>query len=191
MVPRRVPQCERVRSFPASVSAVLDWGAYAEIVPETSSSSDAHSAHDPRTIDAPVNHCFGCSPVNPVGLRLQFVIDASASGGVTATAPVQLTRLYEGPAGYIHGGVIATLVDEAMSKLNKPLKVSAMTRRLEIEYFRPSPVDVLLTLVGRHVRREGRKLFHLAELLNTEGEMLVRAKGLFIVIEPSASRESA
>jgi acyl-CoA thioesterase FadM len=82
-------------------------------------------------------------------------------------------------------------MDEAMSKLNKPLKVSAMTRRLEIEYFRPSPVDMLLTLVGRHVRREGRKLFHLAELLNTEGEMLVRAKGLFIVIEPSASRESA
>jgi uncharacterized protein (TIGR00369 family) len=165
--------------------------AYPENVPETSSNPDANSAHDPRTIDASVNHCFGCSPVNPVGLRLKFAIETSGSGDVTATAPVQLTRHYEGPIGYIHGGVIATLMDEAMSKLNKPLKVSAMTRRLEIEYFRPSPVDVLLTLVGRHVRREGRKLFHHAELLNTEGEMLVRAKGLFIVIEPSASQESA
>ena len=157
--------------------------AYAEIVLEKSSNSDANSAYDPRAIDAPVNNCFGCGPGNPVGLRLKFVIETSASGGVTATAPVELTRFYEGPAGYIHGGVIATLMDEAMSKLNKPLKVSAMTRRLEIEYLRPSPVDMLLTLVGRHVRREGRKLFHFAELLNPEGEMLARATGLFIVIE--------
>jgi acyl-coenzyme A thioesterase PaaI-like protein len=100
-------------------------------VPEKSSNSNA--TYDTRTIDAPVNNCFGCSPVNPVGLRLKFVIETSASGDVTATAPVELTRFYEGGAGYIHGGVIATLMDEAMSKLNKPLKVSAMTRRLEIE----------------------------------------------------------
>jgi acyl-coenzyme A thioesterase PaaI-like protein len=166
---------------------VPGWEAYAEIVPEKSSNSDANSTYDPGTLDASVNHCFGCSPVNPVGLRLKFVIETSASGGVTATAPVQLTRFYEGGAGYLHGGVIATLMDEAMSKLNKPLKVSAMTRSLEIEYLRPSPVDMLLTLVGRHVRREGRKLFHHAELLNTEGETLVRAKGLFIVIERPAA----
>jgi uncharacterized protein (TIGR00369 family) len=152
-------------------------------VPEKFSNSDADSVYDPRPIDAPVNNCFGCSPVNPVGLRLKFVIETSASGGVTAAAPVELTRFYEGPAGYIHGGVIATLMDEAMSKLNKPLKVSAMTRRLEVEYLRPSPVDMLLTLVGRHVRREGRKLFHVAELLNPQGETLARATGLFIVIE--------
>jgi uncharacterized protein (TIGR00369 family) len=164
----------------------LKWArtkAYAEIVPEKFSNSDANSAYDPRTIDPPVNNCFGCSPVNPVGLRLKFVIETSASGGVTAAAPVELNRFYEGPAGYIHGGVIATLMDEAMSKLNKPLKVSAMTRRLEVEYLRPSPVDMLLTLVGRHVRREGRKLFHVAELLNPQGETLARATGLFIVIE--------
>jgi acyl-coenzyme A thioesterase PaaI-like protein len=152
-------------------------------MPEESSNSNANAAYHSGATDAPVNHCFGCSSVNPVGLRLKFVIEASASGGVTATAPVLLTRFYEGPPGCLHGGVIATLMDEAMSKLNKPLQVRAMTRRLEIEYLRPSPVDTLLTLVGRHARREGRKLFHLAELLNPEGEPLVRAKGLFIVIE--------
>jgi uncharacterized protein (TIGR00369 family) len=141
-------------------------------------------------INSAVNNCFGCSPVNPVGLRLEFAIETSASGDVTATAPVKLTRFYEGGAGNIHGGVIATLMDEAMNKLNKPLEVRAMTRHMEIEYLRPSPVDMLLTLIGRHVRREGRKLFHVAELLNTEGETLARAKGLFIVIESAASPES-
>ena len=145
--------------------------------------SDTNSAQVFRGINPDVNNCFGCSPINPVGLQLNFVIETSASGAVTATATVQLTRLYEGGAGYIHGGVIATLMDEAMSKLNKPLKVRAMTRHMEIEYLRPSPVDIRLNLVGRHVRREGRKLFNVAELLNTEGETLARAKGLFIVME--------
>ena len=133
-------------------------------------------------VEPSANHCFGCSPVNPVGLHLKFVIDTSDAGGVTATAPVELTRSYEGGRGRIHGGVIATLMDEAMSKLNKPLGVSAVTRHIEVEYLRPSPVDTRLTLVGRHVRREGRKLFHVAELLNAQGQALAHAKGLFIVI---------
>jgi hypothetical protein len=39
-------------------------------------------------INSAVNKCFGCGRVNPVGLRLKFAIETSASGGVTATAPV-------------------------------------------------------------------------------------------------------
>ena len=172
------------------MSAVLSWEAYAEIVSEKTSSSNASPAQDFRVTNSADNNCFGCSTVNPVGLRLKFAIETSDPGGVTATAPVELTRFYEGGAGNIHGGVIATLMDEAMSKLNKPLNVRAMTRHLEIEYLRPSPVDMPLTVVGRHVRREGRKLFHIAELLNTQGETLARAKGVFIVIERPASREN-
>jgi hypothetical protein len=39
-------------------------------------------------INSAVNNCFGCRRVNPVGLRLKFVIETSAWGGVTAMAPV-------------------------------------------------------------------------------------------------------
>jgi len=136
-----------------------------------------------RQTDPAANHCFGCSPLNRAGLRLKFAIGASSAGDITATAPVQLTRRYEGARGYLHGGIIATLMDEAMSKLNKPLGVAAMTRHIEVDYLCPSPVAAQLTLVGRHVRREGRKLYHVAELINEKGDVLARAKGLFIVVE--------
>ena len=138
---------------------------------------------DERRIDPTANHCFGCGALNPVGLKLKFVIETLATGNVVATASIQLTRAYQGGTGHMHGGIIATLMDEAMSKLNKPLEVSAVTRHIEVDYLRPSPVDVELTLVGRHVRREGRKLFHAAELINLEGEVLAKAQGLFIVVE--------
>jgi uncharacterized protein (TIGR00369 family) len=126
-------------------------------------------------------NCFGCGPTNPQGLHLRFSIDPVA---LTVTAPVQLTRLHEGPPGYIHGGIIATLLDEAMSKLNRPLEVLAVTRNMQVDYLKPSPLNQPLTLTGRHLSREGRKLHHQAELTNAEGEVLARATGLFIVIDP-------
>lgn len=132
------------------------------------------------TIDERANHCFGCGPANPQGLHLVFVTDPAA---ITATAEVNLTRLHEGPPGYIHGGIVAALLDEAMSKLNRPLNVLAMTRHMEIDYLKPAPLDRTLVLEGRHLRREGRKLFHQAELRLPEGTVLARAQGLFIALD--------
>ena len=135
------------------------------------------------TLDERSNHCFGCSPINPQGLHLTFTLDTTVPGFPTATAQVQLTRMHEGPPGHIHGGIIATLMDEVMSKLNRPLKVIAMTRHMEIDYLRPSPLHQPLTLASHHLSRKGRKLFHQAELRNQTGELLAKAKGLFIIID--------
>ncbi len=127
-------------------------------------------------------NCFGCGTSNPQGLHLKFTTNAEA---LTVSATVQLTHLHEGPPGHIHGGIIATLLDEAMSKLNRPLDVLAMTRNMQVDYLRPAPLNQLLTLTGRHLRREGRKLFHHAELANAEGAVLAQATGLFIIIDPN------
>jgi uncharacterized protein (TIGR00369 family) len=136
------------------------------------------------TIDEQSHRCFGCGPANPQGLQLAFTVQALAADQIEATAAVKLTNLHEGAPGYIHGGLIATLMDEVMSKLNRPLGVLAMTRHLEVDYLRPAPVETDLMLTGRHLRREGRKLFHTAELASAEGVVLARAKALFIVVDP-------
>jgi uncharacterized protein (TIGR00369 family) len=136
----------------------------------------------PPSIDEISAHCFGCGPRNPQGLHLHFTIDAATH---TAIAPVQLTELHQGAPGYIHGGIIATLLDEAMSKLNRPLGLLAMTRHIEVDYLRPAPIHTPLTVSARHLRREGRKLFHLAELHDASGQLLATATALWIVIDPS------
>ena len=91
--------------------------------------------------------------------------------------------MHEGPPGHIHGGIVATLLDEAMSKLNRPLNVLAMTRHMEVDYLRPAPLLQPLTLISRHLRREGRKLFHQAELQHPDGTVLACGKGLFVIID--------
>jgi acyl-coenzyme A thioesterase PaaI-like protein len=133
------------------------------------------------TIDERANHCFGCGPANPQGLHLTFTTETTGES-ITATCHLQLDRMHEGPPGHIHGGIVAALLDEAMSKLNRPLNVLAMTRHMEIDYLRPAPLYQPLVLISRHLSREGRKLFHQAELQRPDGTVLARAKGFFIAI---------
>ena len=136
-----------------------------------------------QTIDELSGQCFGCGPANPQGLHLHFTLDPLTD---SVTAPVQLSEIHQGAPGYIHGGLIATLLDEAMSKLNRPLGLIAMTRHIEVDYLRPAPIHQPLTLSGRHLRRDGRKLFHAAELHDRDGNLLARCTGLWIVIPREA-----
>ncbi len=141
-------------------------------------------SHTPKpgessTIDELAGHCFGCGPRNPQGLHLAFTINAAT---LTAHADFQLTDLHQGAPGFIHGGIIATLLDEAASKLNRPLGVLAMTRHLDVDYLRPAPLQIQLRISSRHLRREGRKLFHESTLATPDGTVLATGKVLFIVI---------
>ena len=81
--------------------------------------------------------------------------------------------------------MVATLMDEAMSKVNRHFNVIAMTRHMEVDYLRPAPLHRDLVLVGHHTRREGRKLFHRAELRNQDGVVLAQAKGVFVAVDPA------
>lgn len=125
------------------------------------------------------NACFGCGQANPVGLHLQF--SKSANGGIHSDAIV--SDHYEGPPGYLHGGIIATLLDEAMSKANRAQGVTAMTRHMQVEYLRPVPSGAPIRIHGRVTRSEGRKHWTEANIQNSEGEVLASATGLFIAIK--------
>lgn len=131
------------------------------------------------------NHCFGCGTLNPRGLHLHFEFDTANAEEISASAQIQLTKTHQGPPGYVHGGIIATLLDESMSKLNRLLDVVAMTRHMEVDYLRPVPIDAELTITSRHVRRDGRKIFHAAEIVGPDGNVLARGKALFVVIDPT------
>jgi acyl-coenzyme A thioesterase PaaI-like protein len=76
--------------------------------------------------------CFVCGQDNPHGLRIKFEIQAS--GEATATwAP---NRTLEGFRGIVHGGVVSTVLDEAMSKAVAATGCQALTAELRIRYRR-------------------------------------------------------
>jgi uncharacterized protein (TIGR00369 family) len=126
------------------------------------------------------NRCFGCGEANPVGLHLKFFL--AEDGTVVSNAAVPDT--YEGPPGYVHGGMIATLLDETMSKAVRSHGVVAMTRHMEVDYKRPVPSSAAVRMEGRVVRSEGRKHWVEARIVDAAGVELAAGKGLFIEIRP-------
>jgi acyl-coenzyme A thioesterase PaaI-like protein len=60
----------------------------------------------------PQSRCFACGAENPHGLHLQFGPDTD---GAVAAEWTPLSH-FEGFQGIVHGGVISTVLDEAMSK---------------------------------------------------------------------------
>ena len=125
------------------------------------------------------NRCFGCGQANAEGLRLEFFL--AGDGGVV-TLPTVADR-FEGHPGYLHGGIIATLLDEAMSKSARARGLTTMTRKLEVEYLRPVPSGAPLRAEGRVVRSEGRKHWVEAEIRDAEGMVLAQGKGLFLEVK--------
>ncbi len=125
------------------------------------------------------NGCFGCGDANESGLGLRFYVDEDG----LVLCPFTLERRFEGPPGYAHGGIIATLLDEAMSKANRHRGIYAMTRHMEIDYLRPVPLEVELLLEGRSATEEGRKHRCTAELRDDAGHLLATGRGLFIEVK--------
>lgn len=131
------------------------------------------------------NRCFGCGPGNRSGMRLRFTADQEAR---TVACRVRLPRRFEGPPGHAHGGIIATILDEAMGKVNKMYGMIALTRRMEIDYLKPVPLGVPLLISGRaaEVESDGRKHFRIGEIRNESRDLLATSTGLFIEIDAKA-----
>jgi uncharacterized protein (TIGR00369 family) len=125
-----------------------------------------------------LNGCFGCGDDNHAGLHLQFFVDDQQR----VLCRVTLAQQFQGPPGHAHGGIIATLLDEAMSKANRHRNITAMTRHISIDYLKPVPLETPLVLEGWSKSESGRKHRCSAELRNSDGTVLAAATGIFIEV---------
>lgn len=127
------------------------------------------------------NYCFACGKDNPDGMRLKFAFDRDQKHFVCS---FRLGKRYTGPPGYCHGGIIATILDDAMSKLSRLHDVVAATSRMTVEYVRPVPLHKALRVESREVGKRGRRLTRVAEIVDDKGTVLARSRGIFVIINP-------
>jgi uncharacterized protein (TIGR00369 family) len=127
------------------------------------------------------DYCFGCGAANPEGLRLRFDVD---EGRRSAEATFKPRPEHQGYTGVTHGGIIATLLDEAMLKLCWELGIPAVTARLEVELKRPVPVGEELRVRGWIAEDKGRVLKAEAEITNSSGELVARGRSTVVVKGP-------
>jgi len=136
----------------------------------------------------PANVCFGCGPANPDGMHLEFTRD-EAQKRVFGT--FSLGERYQGAPGIVHGGIVAVVLDEALSKLSKMYGVSAVTAELNVEYLRPVRVAEALSVEAHLERSEGRQMYYAGEIQDGKGRVLARARGRFVAVDPEKFARAA
>jgi uncharacterized protein (TIGR00369 family)/excisionase family DNA binding protein len=123
--------------------------------------------------------CFGCGRLNPAGLQLSFIAE-----GDEVRADFTPGRLREGWSGATHGGVLATLLDEALAWTLFHHQIWAVTARLAITYRRPAPIGAPLTARGRIVQDRGRLVEVAGEARDANGAVVAEATATFVRVSP-------
>lgn len=134
----------------------------------------------PPLTPSATNGCFVCGAANPRGMYLAFEQDDAAK---RVRGRFQLGAEYQGAAGFVHGGIIATLLDEVMSKANRFRKARAVTAELNVEYLKPVRVGEDLLVEGWETDAKGRNLFLQGEIRDSAGNLLARGRGRFVDLD--------
>ena len=123
--------------------------------------------------------CFACGKKNTNGLHLEFSFVEQEKRIETTFMP---SDAYQGWKGVLHGGIIATLVDESMAKLAQRLGYRALTASLDIRF-----KDVAKTCDPLHVSAEIDKhtkklLYAKAVATRGDGGIIAEAQARLMIL---------
>lgn len=128
-------------------------------------------------------NCFACGMENPIGLKLVIYADPQ-TGGVICDYTVP--KIYEGYPGVVHGGVVAALLDEVISRVymvgdrNRFMYTAKLTTRFR----KHVPVEQPLHMAGSFIKDRGRTAEAEAKIFGPDGELLAEGEALLIALSP-------
>ncbi|PIV20187.1 MAG: thioesterase [Deltaproteobacteria bacterium CG03_land_8_20_14_0_80_45_14] len=122
-------------------------------------------------------NCFVCGVNNPNGLQLSFEIDKERQ---TLKTTFVASPTFQGWDGIVHGGMIGTLLDEAMAKLVYELGYQAITASLEIKFKKPAPILEPLNVYGQITEVSKRLIRAKAHVAKEDGTILATGTSTFL-----------
>ncbi len=130
------------------------------------------------------NGCFGCGPTNLRGLHLNIQND----GDVTY---IDFTpdASWQGFGGVVHGGLVATVLDEVMAWELYGYDDFTVTGRMEITYRKLVPIGQRLRATAKLVQDRGRAKKVHGEIRDQADTLLASADALFIHIPKEQEAE--
>ncbi|MFJ4651393.1 PaaI family thioesterase [Nocardia sp. NPDC088792] len=122
--------------------------------------------------------CFGCGHSNPASPRIAF-----ERRGDTVRGTFTLDGRHQGAPGVAHGGIVAAALDEASGSVLMPLRLPAVTVKLDVDFKSPALLQRELVVTSVLTARSGRKLYIDAVL--TDGDTVVAtARAIFLEVSP-------
>lgn len=124
--------------------------------------------------------CFACGGRNRQGLRIRF--EYPEPGRCRAVWTPE--KRFQGWQGILHGGIISTLLDEALAHARgaegRGAGEAAVTAELTVRFKKPVQIGIPVVLEGRVVSARGRLIECLSTLRDGEGNELASASGKLV-----------
>ena len=127
-------------------------------------------------------HCFACGKNNPLGLKLEWFNDYENKQIETTFT---LSDDYCSYPGTVHGGIIATILDETSGRailLNNDFNRLMVTLKMEVVYKKNTPTNTPLKAVGRVLRDGGSRAQVEGEILLPDGTVSAKCKSILLQI---------
>ena len=121
--------------------------------------------------------CFGCSKGNPIGLKLKFDWD-----GKTARAEFTPGLNHQGWSGYMHGGITACVLDEAIGWAAMLGGYNNVTAKMQTRYRKMVPIGEPLIVTCTLTKKTSRLIETEAKLSARDGTVFAEATSTQFVI---------
>ncbi len=132
-------------------------------------------------------NCFACGKNNPFGLHLEWFNDDEKQQVETTFT---LGDNYCSYPGTVHGGIIATILDETSGRavlLNNNFNNLMVTLKMEVVYKHNTPTNTPLRAVGRLIKGGGSRAQVEGEIILPDGTVSAKCVSLLYKL-PDAVR---
>ncbi len=124
--------------------------------------------------------CFGCGADNTIGLKLKFQPDKNG-----VRADFMPSEQYQGWPGYLHGGIIGCLLDEAMSNAASSQGIRCVTARYEVRLKRLVPISEPLVVTASITKKTRKVIECVSSVSLKDGTIVAEGNAThFVMNEP-------
>lgn len=123
------------------------------------------------------NYCFACGENNPWGLHLKFNHNDDA-----VDSEFILKKEHQGFKDVAHGGIVSTVLDEAMAYLCIGKGYYGVTGKIEVRFKKPVPIGEKLKVKAEITEEKSKLVMAKSRLENSKGETLAEATSVFIKV---------
>ncbi|MEW6387346.1 MAG: PaaI family thioesterase [Thermodesulfobacteriota bacterium] len=126
-------------------------------------------------------YCFVCGPDNPRGLQIKVRYQPEE---MAAETELTLPREFQGWVDVIHGGILATLLDEMMAHAVWRFAGPGLTLSLEVRFHHPLKPEEAIRARGVLTTTNGNRRTAEAEITRvSDGQRIASGKSRFLLLE--------
>lgn len=125
--------------------------------------------------------CFVCGQENSIGLKMVFEYDKKKD---TVRSKVTFTENHVGYEDIVHGGIVTTVMDEAMAWMGiKKTGLMCLTNKLNVEFKKAVRSCIQYSVEARTEKISEDKIYMSARISDEEGFECAKADGEFLIMK--------